>query len=144
MTVRALSRRRASLALLVALPLLFTSRATSWPASRLSTIALFAALHARPTEPWLRVTGRSVAALVGGGRADARLRGPGRVGSPGRARRGDDAGAGGDGVDRRGRGPGAGSAGAALAHAAAPLAVCGLIVVIHWTSRRSRTYRPAS
>lgn len=77
MTVRALTRRRLSLLLLVALPLLFyvarhglagqsirfLAIGMAWA---LSTIALFAALHARATEPRLRISGYSSAALVGG------------------------------------------------------------------------------
>jgi hypothetical protein len=77
MTLRALARRRASLALLVALPLLFylvrhdlpgqsvrfLALGLAWAAS---TLALFAALAARGSEPRLRLNGWSWSALVGG------------------------------------------------------------------------------
>ncbi len=77
MTVRGIARRRASLALLLALPRLFylvrhdvpgqsvrfLALGLAWAAS---TIALFAALAARECEPRLRLGGWSWRALVGG------------------------------------------------------------------------------
>ena len=77
MTVRGIARRRASLALLLALPLLFylvrhdlpgqsvrfLALGLAWAAS---TLALFAALAARESEPRLRLSGWSWRALVGG------------------------------------------------------------------------------
>ncbi|MBB4663732.1 hypothetical protein [Conexibacter arvalis] len=77
MTLRGLSRRRASLALLFALPLAFylARHGQPWQAVRFlgvglawaaSTIALFAALDARGTEPRLRVSGWSWRDLVAG------------------------------------------------------------------------------
>jgi hypothetical protein len=77
MTLRALTRRRVSLALLLALPLLFYVARHDRPgqsirflaiglAWALSTIALFAALQARGTEPRLRLGGYARRALLGG------------------------------------------------------------------------------
>jgi len=77
MTLRALARRRASLALLIALPLAFylARHAQPWQAVRFlgvglawaaSTVALFAALAARETEPRLRIGGWSWRELVAG------------------------------------------------------------------------------
>ncbi len=77
MTVRAIARRRASLALLLTLPLMFyvvrhdlpgqsvrfLALGLAWAAS---TLALFAALAARESEPRLRLGGWSWRALVGG------------------------------------------------------------------------------
>ena len=216
MTVRALARRRFSLVLLVALPLLFYVARHELPgqsirflaigmAWALSTIALFAALHARATEPRLRISGYSPGALVGGRvlgvfaaaavltlayafllTIDRQVERTAEttvilavtaltavaVGTAlGAVARREQDGAlllfivaglqviadpptllahvlpfwstreiGTWAVD----GPAAGSLGAGIAHAAVTLVVCGLITVIHWTSGRSRTYRPAS
>lgn len=77
MTLRALARRRLSTVLLIALPLLFyvarhelagqsirfLAIGLAWA---LSTIALFASLQARATEPRLRIGGYSRRALLGG------------------------------------------------------------------------------
>ena len=77
MTLRALARRRASLALLLALPLLFyvarhglegqsirfLALGLAWA---VSTIALFAALSGRASEPRLRIGGWSWRALLAG------------------------------------------------------------------------------
>jgi hypothetical protein len=77
MTVRALARRHGTLVLLVALPLLFYAARHSLPgqsvrflalglAWAVSTLALFAALAARSTEPRLRIGGWSAGALLAG------------------------------------------------------------------------------
>ena len=77
MTLRGLARRRATLALLVALPLLFYVARHDLPGQSIrflalglawavSTLALFAALAGRGSEPRLRVGGWSPAALLGG------------------------------------------------------------------------------
>jgi hypothetical protein len=77
MTLRGLLRRRASLALLVALPLAFylARHSQPWQAVRflgvglawaVSTVALFASLSARETEPRLRTGGWSWRDLVAG------------------------------------------------------------------------------
>jgi hypothetical protein len=77
MTLRALARRRASLVLLVSLPLAFylARHAQPWQAVRFlgvglawatSTVALFAALAARETEPRLRTGGWSRRDLLAG------------------------------------------------------------------------------
>jgi hypothetical protein len=77
MTLRGLARRRGTLALLVALPLLFYVARHSLAgqsvrflaiglAWAISTLALFAALAARDTEPRLRVGGWSWRALLAG------------------------------------------------------------------------------
>lgn len=76
MTLRGLARRRATLALLVALPLLFYVARHDLPGQSIrflalglawavSTLALFAALAGRGSEPRLRVGGWSPAALLG-------------------------------------------------------------------------------
>jgi hypothetical protein len=77
MTLRGLARRRASIALLLALPLLFYVARHDLPGQSIrflaiglawavGTIALFAALTARGSEPRLRITGWSASALIGG------------------------------------------------------------------------------
>ena len=77
MTLRGLARRRGTLVLLLALPLLFYAARHSLPgqsvrflalgeAWAVSTLALFAALAARSTEPRLRVGGWSWRALLAG------------------------------------------------------------------------------
>jgi hypothetical protein len=77
MTLRGLARRRASIALLFALPLLFYVARHELPGQSIrflaiglawavGTIALFAALAARASEPRLRITGWSAPALIAG------------------------------------------------------------------------------
>jgi hypothetical protein len=77
MTLRALARRRATLALLLALPLLFYVARHGLPGQSIrflalglawavSTIALFAALAGRASEPRLRIGGWSWPALLAG------------------------------------------------------------------------------
>ena len=77
MTLRGLARRHGTLALLLALPLLFYAARHSLPgqsvrflaiglAWAVSTLALFAALAARSTEPRLRIGGWSWRALLAG------------------------------------------------------------------------------
>jgi hypothetical protein len=77
MTLRGLARRRSSLALLLLLPLAFYIARHGFPgqavrflaiglAWAVSTLALFAALAARDTEPRLRIGGFSAGALVAG------------------------------------------------------------------------------
>jgi hypothetical protein len=77
MTLRGLSRRHGTLMLLIALPLLFYVARHSLPgqsvrflaiglAWAVSTLALFAALAARSTEPRLQLGGWSSGALLGG------------------------------------------------------------------------------
>jgi hypothetical protein len=201
--------------LLVALPLLFYVARHELPgqsirflaigmAWALSTIALFAALHARATEPRLHLSGYSLAALVGGRvlgvlataavltlvyalllavdrqtertaqtiliLAVTALTAVAAGTALGAVAKREQDGAlllfivaglqfiadpptllahvlpfwstreiGTWAVD----GPAAGSLGAGIAHAAVTLVVCGLIIAIHWTYGRSRTYRPA-
>ena len=77
MTLRGLARRHATLALLFALPLLFYAARHSLPGQSIrflavgmawavSTIALFAAIAARASEPRLRIGGWSWPALLAG------------------------------------------------------------------------------
>jgi hypothetical protein len=77
MTLRGLARRRASVALLLALPLLFYVARHDLPGQSIrflaiglawavGTIALFAALAARGSEPRLRISGWSAPALIAG------------------------------------------------------------------------------